>query len=131
MFSVESAPKHVPSPPEEVTLKEVKDNTVALTWLPPTQGHVTGYKVLLCEEGKNKYKESDVLPADVNSFTSEKLKKGKTYKIKVVALNEAGQSEGGELETPVKIPGKKEEKKEEPQKEKHDEEKEPEEVGKK
>ena len=104
----------VPGAPKNLCVKNVDGAKVTVSWVQPENdggSPITDYVVLYCDAEKNKYKECGTIKADCLEFTSEKLKRGKEYKFKVLSKNEVGVSESGaELEQSVQIKEKTEKK---------------------
>ncbi|XP_069821572.1 LRRN4 C-terminal-like protein [Dendropsophus ebraccatus] len=86
------------STPDSPPLKEVLpgDSQVTLNWCSPSST-VHGYRVLHGEPGKTLEKGPD-LNTSFRSYTIDRLNPGTLYTVCVVAFNEAGESQVGEVE---------------------------------
>jgi hypothetical protein len=107
---VTAQPRTVPSAPRNLTAKQVKVDSVTLTWdVPENTGNaaMTSYLVVMREADKNKFKKVGHTDGATLQLNVSKVKEGHEYYFRVYAENEVGISEEmADLGSSVKIPSR-------------------------
>jgi hypothetical protein len=92
-----------PGKPEDVKVKDVKNDTVFLAWNKPKEdggSKINSYTVLM-KEDDGEFKEIAKLKSFDNEYKVKGLEPGKNYKFAVIAGNKVGDSEATETTTPT------------------------------
>uniref|UniRef100_A0A5K3EN24 non-specific serine/threonine protein kinase n=1 Tax=Mesocestoides corti TaxID=53468 RepID=A0A5K3EN24_MESCO len=89
-------PKHPFDPPSGMSEPYVTDSTddsVTLSWNPPTRGPVSGYIVEKKPKGSREWTKANVGNVTGNTYTVKGLPTGNEYEFRVVPYNAAGNGE--------------------------------------
>uniref|UniRef100_A0A7M4FGM1 Myomesin 3 n=1 Tax=Crocodylus porosus TaxID=8502 RepID=A0A7M4FGM1_CROPO len=93
LFKCEEWTMPQPGPPYDVRCTEVRDTSLMLHWEAPLYtgaGPITGYRVEVCEEGSEEWKQINKQPVSSTHMRVSDLETGKCYIFQVRALNKAG-----------------------------------------
>ena len=91
-----------PGPPEDIKVKEVTENSVTLTWSPPSDdggSPVTRYHVERREANKRSW-NSATTTSDLELKVTG-LTEGQAYYFQIAAENEVGKGEYAETDKPI------------------------------
>ena len=101
------APDVVPECPTALTVDEVTENGIRISWAKSDDdaaSAVTGYVVAMRDGEKKKFKDVGKVDGGVTSFRVKRLKAGHEYDVRVYAENAVGLSERpAELARPVRV----------------------------
>ena len=92
-----------PSKPSDLTVKDIKDDKLTLTWKPPKEdggSKVEKYHIMMKEDDGD-WKELATVKSYDNDYKVPNLKPNKKYDFAVVAENKAGLGDAMETITPT------------------------------
>ncbi|KAH9498302.1 hypothetical protein Btru_006487 [Bulinus truncatus] len=98
-------PAGKPGAPGNLTVKETGKDFVKVEWSQPKSdggSKITGYRLLMREDGSDEWKEVSKVGSQDSSFTFKDLSDKKKYIFAVVAENKLGQGARTETDSPVK-----------------------------
>ena len=92
-----------PSKPAEISVKNIMDDSLTLTWKPPKEdggSKVEKYHIMM-KEDDGEWKELATVKSYDNDYKVPNLKPDKKYDFAVVAENKAGRGDAMETVTPT------------------------------
>ena len=92
-----------PSKPADISVKNIKDDSLTLTWKPPKEdggSKVEKYHIMMKEDDGD-WKELATVKAYDNDYKVPNLKPNKKYDFAVVAENKAGRGDATETVSPT------------------------------
>lgn len=95
----------VPPGPPIPRIADTSATSIELEWEPPAYnggGDITGYHVYKQLMGVNEWSRCTEKPIKVRQYTVKEVREGADYKLRVTALNAAGEGPPGETE-PVTV----------------------------
>ncbi|KAK6048148.1 fibronectin type III domain protein, partial [Cooperia oncophora] len=98
VFSV--SVKDVPDPPAEISVSEIRSDSVSITWQKPLDDGgepITGYVIMKKERGRRTVQKVAEVPNLQTSFIVEDLKTATGYEFSVAAVNKYGIGEAVEV----------------------------------
>ncbi|VDL60884.1 unnamed protein product, partial [Hymenolepis diminuta] len=99
-------PKHPFNPPSgisEPVVEGTTDDSVTLSWEPPTRGPVSGYIVEKKPKGAREWTKANIGNVTGNTYTVKGLPTGKEFEFRVVPFNAAGNGEPSDSTGLVKV----------------------------
>ncbi|KAM3173269.1 hypothetical protein ACTXT7_012839 [Hymenolepis weldensis] len=99
-------PKHPFNPPSgisEPVVEGTTDDSVTLSWEPPTRGPVSGYIVEKKPRGAREWTKANIGNVTGNTYTVKGLPTGKEFEFRVVPFNAAGNGEPSDSTGLVKV----------------------------
>ncbi|NXG72006.1 MYBPH protein, partial [Baryphthengus martii] len=95
-----------PSSPLALTVEEVTENSITLTWKAPEQtgrSGLDGYVVEICKDGSTDWTAVNKEPFLSTRYTIQDLSSGKKIHVRVTAVSASGASVPATLEQPVLV----------------------------
>ena len=102
-FTVDFKFAAVPSKPADISVKNIKDDNLTLTWKPPKEdggSKVEKYHIIM-KEDDGEWKELATVKAYDNDYKVSNLKPNKKYDFAIVAENKAGLGDATETVSPT------------------------------